>query len=288
MTTLTQERLKEVLSYDEAAGVFVWLVDKSMNAKKGMVAGCAARPDGSRTLCIDNVTYPESKLAILYCHGTMPSSPVFHSDKDAGNSAIANLSLTAPPPRKAKPRNKLTQPQLLELLTYCPDTGIWTWNEDRGNSIPEGSRAGSIDDKGNRRIRCHNVLYCASRLAYLYMTGKFPSGRVFREDGDPSNDRYDNLTTINPRKVSKKVPKDQQDQLDAAGWKEICKGAEPPPPLITEVEGGVVNRTAQWVWFEATKPDDCLMPPNEEVERTNVAKEATFDSIFKKIREVLG
>ena len=257
---MTQERLKEVLEYNRDTGIFIWKVDKSMNAKKGMVAGCAARPDGSRTLMIDNVTYPESKLAILYCHGTMPSSPVFHSDKDAGNSAIANLSLTAPPPRKAKPRNKLTQPQLLELLTYCPDTGIWTWNEDRGNSIPEGSRAGSIDDKGNRRIRCHNVLYCASRLAYLYINGSYPNGYVYRLDGDNSNDSWANLTTVNPmpfgkpRKVSKKVPKDQQDQLDAAAWKELCRGAEPPPPLITEVEGGVVNRSAQsrcWLMIQA-------------------------------------
>ena len=81
---------------------------------------------------------------------------------------------------------------------------------------------------------------------------------------------------------------DQQDQLEAEGWKEICKGAEPPPPLITEVPGGTVNRTSQWVWFEATKPDDCLVPHNEEMQPSNLAQDAVFDSIFRKIREVLG
>ena len=231
----------------------------------------------------------------------MPSSKVYHLDKNAGNSAIANLTLVAPPPRKGTPNNKLKQDQLLELLTYCPESGVWTWNEERGNSIPAGSRAGWFDSRGNRIICLLGVNYPASRLAYLYQTGKFPSGGVFRVDGDNSNDRYDNLTVSSayaqkyhqqqkqkaPKKV-RKAPKDQQDQLDAAGWKEICKGAEPPPPLITEVPGGTANRSAQWVWASVNQPDDCLMPHNEEVERTNVAKEATFDSIFKKIREVLG
>ena len=50
---MTQTYLQEILDYDAATGVFVWLVDKSRNAKQGMVAGYAEAFDGSMRIRID-------------------------------------------------------------------------------------------------------------------------------------------------------------------------------------------------------------------------------------------
>ena len=273
-SAITQERLKEVLSYNETTGVFVWLVDKSLNSKKGKVAGCVNGVDGNMKIRLDSVNYSAARLAWLYCYGTLLASPVYRLDKDAGNSAVANLTLTAPPLRKAKPHNKLTQTQLLELLTYCAESGVWTWNEARSNRSPEGTRAGSICSRGNRRICVLGTLYPASRLAYLFMIGSFPNGLVYRVDEENSNDRWDNLTCSKayaskfqqqPTEKTRKTLKAHQD-TEAAAWKELCRGAEPPPPFVTEVPGGTVKRTAQWVWFESSKPEDCLMAHNEEMQ----------------------
>ena len=291
MTTLTQTRLHELFDYSRDTGVFIWRVTRGQRAHKGQVAGTIHGPERARKIMIDGVCHTEARLAWLYCRGTMPTSRVFHIDKDAGNSAIDNLTLTAPPRRKTKPRNKLTQARLKELLLYRPESGVFKWKEDRSNSVLAGTRAGYLNDHGTRVIVVDGIRYPASRLAYLYMLGKFPSGRLYRI-GDKDDDRWASITKVNPmpfgkpRKVAEKVRKTPQDQLDAAGWKEICKGASAPPPLVTEVPGGTVNRTAQWVWFEATKPDDCLMPHNEEVERTSVAKSTVFELLTDKFVEV--
>ena len=50
---ITQERLKEVLRYNETTGELHWKVDKSLNAKQGMVAGHAEAFDGSMRIRID-------------------------------------------------------------------------------------------------------------------------------------------------------------------------------------------------------------------------------------------
>ena len=117
---MTQEYLQDILDYDSETGVFIWLDDRGIYSRVGKVAGSVTGVDGSRQIMIDGVPYPESRLAWLYCNGTMPASPVYRLDKDAGNSSIANLTLVAPPPRKKKPHNKLKQAPYHNMQTHLP------------------------------------------------------------------------------------------------------------------------------------------------------------------------
>jgi hypothetical protein len=46
----------------------------------------------------------------------------------------------------------LTAKRLREVLSYNPDTGVWTWLLPTGRRVRAGSRAGRIDCHGRWRI----------------------------------------------------------------------------------------------------------------------------------------
>lgn len=89
----------------------------------------------------------------------------------------------------------LTQPRLLELLSYDPGTGEFSWRQRRGRT-PQGAAAGSVGAQGPRkyrRIRIDGTCYAAHRLAILYVTGAMPPNQVDHKDGNGLNNAYENL-----------------------------------------------------------------------------------------------
>lgn len=88
---LTQERLKEILDYDPATGVFTW-VNKSKNGgriKAGDMAGtdCA----GYRVIRIDRKGYKAHRLVWLYLHGVFPDKFIDHLNHDKKDNRVLNL-----------------------------------------------------------------------------------------------------------------------------------------------------------------------------------------------------
>jgi hypothetical protein len=86
----------------------------------------------------------------------------------------------------------LTPEHLRRILLYDPHTGLWKWKE--GGRIRDwfaGYRGGS----GGKylSIRVGGSVHYAHRLAFLYMTGKWPEQEVDHIDGDPTNTRWNNL-----------------------------------------------------------------------------------------------
>ncbi len=85
----------------------------------------------------------------------------------------------------------ISRARVCELLSYDPATGVFT----RINSPQKwrnGRQAGSSSPKGTQ-ILVDGVVYLAHRLAWLIMTGDWPSSLIDHGDGNPLNNAWSNL-----------------------------------------------------------------------------------------------
>ena len=75
--------------------------------------------------------------------------------------------------------------ELRERLDYAPETGEFFWRSVSGSRTDlVGRRAGSVDQRGYRRITFDGKLYSAHRLAFLYMFGRWPNGDIDHANGN--------------------------------------------------------------------------------------------------------
>lgn len=91
-------------------------------------------------------------------------------------------------------RNRnLTQKRLKERLQYNQSTGVFVWRSHRMRKSLIGTEAGSIDAKGYRVIYVDGVPYKAHRLAFLYVYGRWPVGRLDHRNRVCDDNRIQNL-----------------------------------------------------------------------------------------------
>jgi hypothetical protein len=91
-------------------------------------------------------------------------------------------------------RKPLTAQRLRELLRYDPDTGAWTWRKlPIKNQLKPGDKAGALNSLGYLKVKIDGRIYVASRLAWLYMLGRWPEAEIDHKDGNPGNDCFSNL-----------------------------------------------------------------------------------------------
>ena len=87
----------------------------------------------------------------------------------------------------------LTQKRLKEVLSYNHETGVFIWLYRRRGPIAKGSMAGTTTVYGYRTIGVDSIVYQAGRLAWLYMTGKWPKVFIDHINLDRSDNRFSNL-----------------------------------------------------------------------------------------------
>lgn len=92
----------------------------------------------------------------------------------------------------------LTQKKLKELLHYDAASGVFTWKVFRGGGAPQvGERAGSNTDLGYCHIAIFRQHYAAHRLAWFYVTGRWPKDEIDHKNGVRDDNRFCNLRESN-------------------------------------------------------------------------------------------
>jgi hypothetical protein len=79
------------------------------------------------------------------------------------------------------------------MLHYEPTTGEWTWLRPCSRNIHVGDKAGKTKKYGYNKIQIWGTSYQASRLAFLYMIGRWPADQIDHKNRDKEDDRWDNL-----------------------------------------------------------------------------------------------
>ena len=100
--------------------------------------------------------------------------------------------------RQSATAKTLSANRLRKVLSYDPATGKFRWRVTSGSRAVAGSIAGTRGSRGHHQIRIDGKLYQASRLAWLYMTGKWPKLEIDYINHKTSDARWTNLRAMTP------------------------------------------------------------------------------------------
>jgi hypothetical protein len=115
----------------------------------------------------------------------------------------------------------LSVERLREVLRYDAATGVFTWRVARNNRNPIGAVAGNSPGRGGyTRIRIDRRAHSAHRLAWLYVTGEWPSGEIDHKDGNPSNNAISNLRQASraQNEWNKDAPRTNTSGVKGVNW----------------------------------------------------------------------
>ena len=87
---ITQERVRELLSYDEEWGYLEWVYGARPGCA-GRIAGSVLK-DGSRQVMVDGHKVPAARLVWFWHHGTWPKHKLYRVNKDTDDNRIENLA----------------------------------------------------------------------------------------------------------------------------------------------------------------------------------------------------
>jgi hypothetical protein len=109
-------------------------------------------------------------------------------------------------------RPRITRARLRELLRYDPTTGEFRWRKRVNRSIHPGDVAGTPCHDRYRKITIEGRTYRAHHLAWLYMTGRWCSRVIDHRDGDPSNNRWNNLrrATVSQSNANRRIQRNNK------------------------------------------------------------------------------
>lgn len=98
--------------------------------------------------------------------------------------------------------------EALATLQYDPETGAFTWRDLPGREKWAGKPAGSIGLRGYLRIPLKGASHSAHRLAWLIVTGHWPTDQIDHINGDRADNRFANLReATNSQNNANKAPR---------------------------------------------------------------------------------
>lgn len=88
---------------------------------------------------------------------------------------------------------EISKEYALHFLSYNPITGKFYWIRSRGHFAKKGQEAGSVNPAGYRNICLDGVMYPASHLACLFVTGKLPRFTMDHKNRVRDDNSWNNL-----------------------------------------------------------------------------------------------
>lgn len=152
----------------------------------------------------------------------------------------------------------LTQAYLKECLSYDPETGVFTWLRRPREHFKcnwswkvhwrkDGKEAGYLDPTGYVHIRLQNTLYKAHRLAFFYMTGKWPAQEIDHINHARADNRLANLReatrTENVKNASRRTD-------NVTGQTGVCFDNRKRRWLVQISYGGKNRQAGRYINFE--------------------------------------
>jgi len=82
---------------------------------------------------------------------------------------------------------------LKQMLWYDPETGIFRWRVSSSRNVKPWDVAGMKGGEGYWHIRINGKAHRAHRLAWLYMTGRWPDRLIDHINGVRNDNRFQNI-----------------------------------------------------------------------------------------------
>lgn len=109
---------------------------------------------------------------------------------------MTNDLMKLPSKQRAKIRESLISYSDVSLkLRYCSESGDLIWLKSLSN-VKAGSKAGALHKAGYRVVSLSGQRYLAHRIIWLLNNKEWPDGEIDHIDGDPKNNRIENLRVV--------------------------------------------------------------------------------------------
>lgn len=137
---------------------------------------------------------------------------------------------------------ELTQEYLKSVLNYCPESGVFTWRVKTCHKVTVGKVAGNINSRiGYRYIGIDGKAYLAHRLAWLYMTGKWPKDEIDHTNLNRSDNRITNLREANRSQNNSNTPVQKNNKSGLKGVSPVKDSKKRPWVAQITVAGKQTN-----------------------------------------------
>lgn len=92
----------------------------------------------------------------------------------------------------------LTAERVRALVDYDPLTGVMTRRLKTSIAVKVGQLCGSDNGSGHLQLRLDSKMYQIHRVAWIHMTGAWPTGVIDHLNGKSGDNRWANLRDVSP------------------------------------------------------------------------------------------
>ncbi len=123
---LTLARLKTLLHYNRATGVFTWRVSRRGTSQAGSIAGSVPNSAGYIQIKVDGVLHKAHRLAWFYVTALRPSAEVDHKNRIRTDNRFCNLRLCDEAQQAWNRSTRSDNTSGMAGVSFKRDTGNWT------------------------------------------------------------------------------------------------------------------------------------------------------------------